>query len=433
MSDNFYIDDNQGKILVNQITTNMRRERAQSRRKYAKRGKQLPVLKSHDILNFKNIKRLSFEKFVHENPYKFQWGKTIDFFKGITIEESSYRSAYEWDSVEYFYNKRNGFLPLVFRISSSRYDKAFLTDFFTYLNPPLYCQRIIEVFGDQDLQLNDYTMVVEDDLIMQFDTQDLSFFINPSKHLERSDDNPFYIILRLLSNYKKKSAEKNQIHVVYRGDYGFDKMAFDVKKIDIDIEMNYNDDFKDVSEYIINHLNDKKKTGLYILSGDPGTGKTTWIRYLAGKIRRNIIFVSPDMVDHITDPSFIPFLMNNSDSVLIIEDAEPALQKRDGTGRTGAISNILNLTDGLLSDCLNISIVATFNTNTKTIDEALLRDGRLVKSYAFEKLNPQKASKLLKKIGHDIEVTKPMTLSEIYFYGEDNKGNLFKQNKVGFH
>jgi len=238
-------------------------------------------------------------------------------------------------------------------------------------------------------------MMVEDDLIMQFDTQDLSFFINPSKHLERSDYNPFYIILRLLSNYKKKSAEKNQIHVVYRGDYGFDKMAFDVKKIDIDIEMNYNDDFKDVSDYIINHLNDKKKTGLYILSGDPGTGKTTWIRYLAGKIRRNIIFVSPDMVDHITDPSFIPFLMNNSDSVLIIEDAEPALQKRDGTGRTGAISNILNLTDGLLSDCLNISIVATFNTNTKTIDEALLRDGRLVKSYAFEKLNPEKATKLL--------------------------------------
>jgi len=138
------------------------------------------------------------------------------------------------------------------------------------------------------------------------------------------------------------------------------------------------------------------------------------------------------MVNYITDPSFIPFLMDNSDSVLIIEDAEPALAKRDGSGRTGAISNILNLTDGLLSDCLNISIVATFNTSTKVIDDALLRDGRLINSYSFEKLATEKSTALLNKIGHNVTATKPMSLSEIYYYGKDNKGGLFKKNKVGF-
>ena len=66
--------------------------------------------------------------------------------------------------------------------------------------------------------------------------------------------------------------------------------------------------------------------------------------------------------------------MDNSDAILILEDAESALQKRDG--RSGAVSNILNLTDGLLSDCLNISIVATFNTETKNIDEALAFTGK---------------------------------------------------------
>ena len=140
------------------------------------------------------------------------------------------------------------------------------------------------------------------------------------------------------------------------------------------------------------------------------------------------------MVNYITDPSFIPFLMKNSDSVLIIEDAEPVLQKRDGSDRTSAISNILNLTDGLLSDCLNISIVATFNTDTKNLDEALLRKGRLINSYSFEKLTKEKSEILLKKLGHNVEVTKPMTLAEIYFYGKDNKGLSFKQKKgnIGF-
>ena len=162
---------------------------------------------------------------------------------------------------------------------------------------------------------------------------------------------------------------------------------------------------------------------------------TTYIRYLAGKLKRNIIFISTDMVHHITDPEFIPFLMDNSDAILILEDAEDALQKRDG--RTGAVSNILNLTDGLLSDCLNISIVATFNTETKNIDEALLRKGRLLKAYKFEKLAVDKAKALFKKEGHDPEfITKPMTLADIYNFEDEVKGNPgafnIPKKRIGF-
>ena len=160
---------------------------------------------------------------------------------------------------------------------------------------------------------------------------------------------------------------------------------------------------------------------------------TTFIRYLAGKLRRDIIFISPDMVYHITTPEFIPFLLNNSNSILIIEDAEPALQKRSNGKQFGAISNILNMTDGLLSDCLNISIVATFNTSSKDIDEALLRKGRLLKAYKFEKLGTSKAQILMNKIWKkNIKVKEPMTLAEIYFYEDENKGDDFSQKKTGF-
>jgi ATP-dependent 26S proteasome regulatory subunit len=207
--------------------------------------------------------------------------------------------------------------------------------------------------------------------------------------------------------------------VVYRTDHGFQKKPFQVKKKKINIEDNYNDDFPKVSEDIIKKLNNKGKTGLVILHGDPGTGKTTYIRYLAGRLKRDIIFISPDMVSHITSPEFIPFLMDNSNAILIIEDAEPALQKRQGDTRSGAVSNILNMTDGLLSDCLNISIVATFNTKMSEVDEALRRQGRLLREYKFDKLDVHKAQALMDKIGKKAKVTEPMSLAQIYFYGEE--------------
>lgn len=389
-----------------------------------------PLIKIHDILNFKGVNK---KKIQDVNNSIFNWPDiNKEFFQTVDSHEAYFRSRFEWDAVEYFYTKSNNKIPLIYRIDKNRYDKSFITDLFTFLNPPSRSFRVVENFTDKDLTLNEFTIAFEKDLILQYDTEDLSFYLDPDKHLEPNEKNPFFILIQMVAGYKKKASERNKIHVVYRGDYGFDKIGFDVKKVNIDLESNYNDDFKDVAESIIKNLNNKDKTGLYILSGIHGSGKTTFIRYLAGKLTRNIIFISPDMVNHITDPSFIPFLMDNSDSILIIEDAEPALQKRDGTARTGAISNILNMTDGLLSDCLNISIVATFNTTMKNIDDALLRDGRLVKSYVFDKLTKEKSTNLLNKLGHNIEATEPMTLAEIYYYGSDNKRNKFETKKIGF-
>jgi hypothetical protein len=267
-------------------------------------------------------------------------------------------------------------------------------------------------------------------MVLYFDGHSSSL-LYPSEYLE-DKESPLYVLLGIIRNYRLPLVVKNKIYVVYRSSNGFQKKPFDVKKRNINIQDNYNEDFPMVSEEIIHKLNDKKKTGLVILHGEPGTGKTTYIRYLASKIRRNIIFISPDMVQHITSPEFIPFLLDNSDSILIIEDAEPALQKRLGDGRTGAVSNILNMTDGLLSDCLNISIVATFNTTTKDIDDALLRKGRLLKAYKFDKLSADKAQSLMKKLGREDEVKSPMSLAEIYFYGEETRGEDFAIRKTGF-
>lgn len=337
----------------------------------------------------------------------------------------------------YMYNKIYGFEPDVIRIDDDVYKDTFLMDFITQVNFSSRSRNIEVNIGEDKNTLEEFTFAF-DGIVINLFVKTIYIYYDPEKHFIKDTSNPLFVFLSMLSSYKKPKHEKYEVSIVYKDEYGFDKHSFKVRNRKIDLDLNYNDDFKEISKQIVKDLNNKKKTGLYILNGDPGTGKSTYLRYLASTVRRNIIFISPDMVEHITDPSFIPFLMHNNDSILLIEDAEPVLQKRDGISRSGAISNILNMTDGLLSDCLNISVVATFNTQMKNIDEALLRKGRLLHTYTFENLKKEKATKLLRylgKIGGKEEVTKDFPLSEIYFWGENNKGNaesLFVKKITGF-
>lgn len=61
------------------------------------------------------------------------------------------------------------------------------------------------------------------------------------------------------------------------------------------------------------------------------------------------------------------------------------------------VSTLLNLADGLLSDCLNIQIVCSFNTDLSMVDKALMRKGRLIAKYEFKELEVEKAQNLSNK------------------------------------
>jgi broad-specificity NMP kinase len=371
-------------------------------------------------------------KFINLNDItKLKIGKEIlksndfydinNYFKLDSHE--AYLSSYnEADFIGYMYNKINSCLPTVFRLEDID-ALNFLNEFVDKCDIPQSSYYKIVIQSNEDTfkhtNLGPTLITLKKDFIIYIDGRSsLVLFYN--NDYENKKDSLLYTILGLIKNFKKPKVTKNKIYIVHKSQNGFDKTGFDIKKVKVNLEENYNDDFIEISEKIIKGLNNNKESHLILLSGIPGTGKTSYIRVLASKLKKNIIFISPDMVNYITDPSFIPFLMKNNNSVLVIEDAEPALQKRDGDGRSGAISNVLNLTDGLLSDCLNISIVATYNTNTKNIDEALLRKGRLLMNYKFEKLSKEKSTKLLNKLGFNIEAEEDMSLAEIYNYDKDN-------------
>ena len=356
----------------------------------------------------------------------------VNKFVEMKDGNEGYLSSYsELSYYAYKYQQFVGFHPHIYRFDQFNMSK-FIISLFKNVNVPLNAYLKSSYQGSDPPRITSMAILFSKDIFMYVDGEDKAvIYYNPND--ENDENSLFYSLIGLLKTYKRPKVTKNKIYIVYRTSHGFDKKGFDVKKINVDLQENYNEGFVEMSEEIITGLNKKNKTNLVILSGEPGTGKTTYIRYLTSKVKKNIIFISPDMVDSITDPAFIPFLMSNNDSILIIEDAEPALEKRNNGGRSSAVSNVLNLTDGLLSDCLRISIVATFNTDKKTLDDALLRKGRLLMNYKFDKLAIEKSKALLEKLGHsEVEVKEPMTLADIYFFGTDNNVQTTKQKKIGF-
>ena len=112
------------------------------------------------------------------------------------------------------------------------------------------------------------------------------------------------------------------------------------------------------------------------------------------------------------NPDFIDLLIDNPNTILVIEDAEHVIMDRT-TSRNSAVSNLLNISDGLLADFLNVQLICTFNSPLTMVDNALLRKGRLIAKYEFGKLSAAKAQKLSDHLGYKKLMEQPMTLAEI--------------------
>jgi SpoVK/Ycf46/Vps4 family AAA+-type ATPase len=233
---------------------------------------------------------------------------------------------------------------------------------------------------------------------------------------------------------KKRIERENNIALVIQTNRGYDTTSFELPKQKLDIELGYGKSFKPIHEKIIHKLNEKKSKGLVLLHGTPGTGKTHYLKYLASKIKnKRVLFIPPFLADFITSPEMTPFLIQNAGSVLFIEDAEKVITDRN-TGGGNGVSNILNITDGILSDILNIQIVATFNMDKKKIDEALLRKGRLIAEHKFDALSIEDSQALIDHLGYKHTADKPMTLTEIYNLSEiEYKSEDKGRSTIGFN
>jgi hypothetical protein len=191
-----------------------------------------------------------------------------------------------------------------------------------------------------------------------------------------------------------------------------------------DLDIQYGFGFERFHDDLMERFKNESK-GLVLFHGLPGTGKTYYIRHLLKEIseaNKKVIYMPPNMVDYLVDPGFMTFLTQTVTRlsaqgefcVLLIEDAEPLLASRESNTRIQGVTNLLNMTDGLLNDVLKLQIICTFNVELRQLDAALLRPGRLIARKEFKALGEIEANLLGQSLGIKHHFKAPATLSEIY-------------------
>jgi hypothetical protein len=197
-----------------------------------------------------------------------------------------------------------------------------------------------------------------------------------------------------------------------------------------DLEMSYGEGFGKVDEQIMKKLGEKRSS-LMCFHGPPGVGKTAYLKHLTSRVDREFIFVPVGLAGELSSPGFLNLLLEHQEAILVLEDAEQALQSREiDHWNSSTIATLLNLSDGILGALLNITIIATYNADKQGIDKALLRKGRLAFDHTFEKLSAKDAKRLAIHLKKDPSfIHGPTSLADIY-NAEDDTGYVEPEEKV---
>ena len=240
----------------------------------------------------------------------------------------------------------------------------------------------------------------------RIDKNPTSFYgvsVDPEKDIE---------LIKSLVSFKEHTKEKNQIYVLrYSSRQGFYNQVREITPIEVNITELYNDDLP--YEEIVTGISDTAYGGVFLFHGEPGTGKSTFLRHLIQESRNEnykMVIVPGCFINKIGSDEFLGYCLDQPEgTIFILEDSEEIIRSRDlSGGKSSVLSDILNFGDGILGNISNIKFICTFNISEKNIDNALLRPGRLRVMYRFDKLSLEKTKRFIPN------ATKPMTLAEIF-------------------
>ena len=369
------------------------------------------------MINYSALQTTSFE--LGTNPSRINLSELFVERDASYLNEFTLFVAY-FNSIPNFINE--------IRIDCKKANLWFVENYRTEIKDCFYNKIYFK--ENKSSELDDIFYFLYEDLIVDFDTNS-----SIVRFLFRKTD-----ILRIesiISSIKKfrkreRTRQKPEISLLVNGRMGITTKSMEIAKPRLSIEDNYNSDFPEIHQTILKRLSKKNDKGLVLLHGKPGTGKTSYIRYLISSLKKNVIFLPPNMAGAITNPDLISILIDNPNSVFVIEDAENIVVDRDKDGGS-PVSALLNISDGLLSDCLNIQVICSFNTDISKVDSALMRKGRLIAKYEFKDLEATKAQALSTKLGYKTEHHSPTSLTAIYNQEEMEFQQSKKRIAVGFH
>lgn len=239
------------------------------------------------------------------------------------------------------------------------------------------------------------------------------------KHFTASDDAPGFFMVRDVKRPKR---------IPLKPEYALsDEM----------LDLHYGTDFADWAARFARGLS---QSGLSILRGKPGTGKTSFLRHLIYSLTEtHRFYYLPVDAFGLLQASISDFLtkerkrFKDAVLVLVLEDAEELLLDRRGH-RDGLASSLLNFTDGFIGDIVQAHLICTINSEVKDLDEAVLRPGRQRFFREFDLLDWRQASMLAEKMGVNLSEKRSYSLAELYHFKDvQNTERIIRNERaIGF-
>jgi hypothetical protein len=204
------------------------------------------------------------------------------------------------------------------------------------------------------------------------------------------------------------------------------------------VRLHYGDDFVEWEQDWIERLS-QRASGVSVLFGPPGCGKTTYLRALMAKLLDRYVFYYLPISEFeiLSNPRFVGFWLRESKhhgdkhKIAILEDAEELLLPRDESSRA-RVSNLLNIGDGFLGDHLKLQVIATTNVPMQNLDPAVTRPGRLMGAREFPRLSRASALRLAEAKGIGLLPEQAdYSLAEIYCRAP-LAAKLQKARRLGF-
>lgn len=200
----------------------------------------------------------------------------------------------------------------------------------------------------------------------------------------------------------------------------------------IDIEPLYLDDIDILELHSKKVIKDVKRTiklindspsGITIIRGVRGTGKTSLSRYISQNLEMTTLILPLNLVDlTINNPDFKNFLKKFGKCLIVIDDCE--YNYNLSKSKSYFTGNLLQFLETLKID---IHFMLIFNCDDDyEIDQDILDSDKVISEINLDLIDSERATYLSKKIGHSIEYKSDVTLSKVI-----NGTGIDHKNKIG--
>ena len=208
---------------------------------------------------------------------------------------------------------------------------------------------------------------------LSFTNSYFKFLANEIVNSQQSVEKFVYVLKNGYWSKKEKVSEYNKRNIIMK-DGLFDDITYDIKK------------FIDSKDWYM-EMGIPYHRG-YLLSGPPGTGKTSFGIAVASKLSLNLYVINLESVS--SDESLVEEVLNTQkNSLIVIEDIDccEATNTRSSNAsprsKTGvSMTALLNVLDGVYTPSGAIFILTT--NYPERIDSALIRPGRCDRHITFE-------------------------------------------------